>query len=83
MPSANEAKLKGVLSDVLGVPAETIDDGTSMDSVAAWDSLKHLNLVLALEEQFSIALSEEQSFEILSFPLIKAVLEEHGIEFAA
>jgi acyl carrier protein len=79
----NDATLKRTLSDVLGVPATSITDDTSMDTVAAWDSLKHLNLVLALEEQFGISLTEEQSFEILSYPLIKAVLGEHGIEFAA
>lgn len=80
--SANESKLKSTLSAVLGVPQNEIGDDTSMDSVAAWDSLKHLNLVLALEEAFGISLTEEQSFEILSYPLIKAVLAEHGIEFA-
>jgi acyl carrier protein len=54
-----------------------------MDTVDSWDSLKHLNLVLALEEQFGVSLTEEQSFEILSYPLIKVVLAEHGVAFAA
>ncbi len=83
MPSANESKLKETLAGVLGIPAGTIGEDTSMDTVEEWDSLKHLNLVLALEEQFGVSLTEEQSFEILSYPLIKIVLAEHGIEFAA
>ena len=82
MQPDNEATLKRTLAAVLGVPESSIGDDTSMDTVAAWDSLKHLNLVLALEEQFGISLTEEQSFEILSYPLVKAVLGEHGIEFA-
>jgi acyl carrier protein len=73
MPPDNEAKLKRTIAGVLGIP----------DTVEAWDSLKHLNLVLALEEQFGVSLTEEQSFEILNYPLIKTVLAEHGIEFAA
>jgi acyl carrier protein len=81
MQSANEAKLKQTLANVLGVPESTIGDDTSMDTVESWDSLKHLNLVLALEEQFGVTLTEEQSFEILSYPLIKLVLGEHGVEF--
>jgi acyl carrier protein len=86
MPAANDdndAKLKRTLADVLGIPEAEIGDDTSMDTVAAWDSLKHLNLVLAVEDRFGVSLTEEQSFEILSYPLLKAVLQEHGIGFAA
>jgi acyl carrier protein len=83
MPPDNDAALKRTLAEVLGVPEASIGEETSMDTVDAWDSLKHLNLVLALEEQFGMSFSEEQSMEILSYPLIKLVLAEHGIAFAA
>ena len=83
MPPADEARLKRTIAGVLGIPESEIGEETTIDTVGAWDSLKHLNLVLALEEQFGVSLTEEQSFEILSYPLIKAVLGEHGIEFAA
>ena len=53
-----------------------------MDTVSQWDSVKHLNLVLAIEDTFNVSLTEEQSLEILSFPLIKLVLAEHGISFS-
>ena len=78
----NESRLKRTLSEVFGVPEASVDDESSMDTVPGWDSLKHLNLVLALEEQFGVSLSEEQTIEILSYPLIKAVLAEHGVVFA-
>ena len=77
----NEDKLKQVLADVFGVDLRTINDTTSVDTVAEWDSLRHLNLVLALEQQFNIVLSGEQTVQILSYPLIKIVLEEHGVDF--
>jgi len=77
----NEEKLKKILSDLFMVDTSKINDDTSVDTVPKWDSLKHLNLVLALEEQFKISLSEQETVEILSFPLIKSVLVEHGIKF--
>ena len=77
----SEDTLKQVLSDVFDVDVKTIDDTTSVDTVAKWDSLRHLNLVLALEEQFNIVLSGEQAVQILSYPLIKIVLEELGVDF--
>ena len=40
---------------VLNLDAARIDDGTSMDNTPGWDSANHINLVLALEEEFSIS----------------------------
>jgi acyl carrier protein len=77
----SEEKLKRVLANIFNINVEGIDDTTSVDSVAQWDSLKHLNLVLALEHEFNITLSTEQTIEILNYPLIKSVLGEHGIQF--
>jgi acyl carrier protein len=78
---ANEEELRQVLVDVLGLEVSAINETTSVDTVKQWDSLKHLNLVLALEEKFNVTLSEEQTVQILSYPLIKVVLEEHGVHF--
>ena len=77
----SEGKLKQVLADVFNIDVGTIDDMTSVDTVKAWDSLKHLNLVLALEDQFHVTLSVEQTVQILNYPLIKVVMGEHGISF--
>ena len=77
-----EEELKQVLADVFGVAVSTISEETSVDTVEAWDSLKHLNLVLALEGKFNISLTEEQTIEILSYPLIKVVLQELGVSIS-
>ena len=79
----SEEKLKRVLANIFNIDIERIDDTTSVDTVSQWDSLKHLNLVLALEQGFNITLSTEQTVEILNYPLVKAVLSEHGIQFQA
>ena len=80
MPTS-ENKLKHVVASVLGVDPESIDENASVDTIATWDSLNHMKLVLALEEQFSVILQAEQTVEILSYPLIMVVLSEHGIVF--
>ncbi|MBB6216431.1 acyl carrier protein [Anaerosolibacter carboniphilus] len=77
----NEKRLKQVMMDVLDISYEAINEDTSVDTVDEWDSVKHLNLVLAIEAEFDITFTEEQTVEILSYPLIKIVLEEHGIRF--
>jgi len=80
MPYTN-ADLAQVMGNVLGVAPSSIDASTSIDTVASWDSLKHLNLVIALEERFRVTLSEDDTIEILNYPLIKMTLEKHGVTF--
>ena len=77
----NENKLKQVMANVFGVGASVIDENTSVDTLEEWDSLHHLNLVLALESSFDVTLTEEQTVEILNYPLVKAILQEHGVKF--
>jgi acyl carrier protein len=80
--TASETKLKQVMADVFMIDAGAIDDSTSVDTVEKWDSLHHLTLVLALEQNFSVTLTPEQTVEILNYPLIKMVLAEHGVELS-
>jgi acyl carrier protein len=78
---ANEEDLRQVLADVLDLEARAINETASIDTIEQWDSLRHLNLVLALEERFGVALTDEQTVQILSYPLIKIALEEQGVRF--
>ena len=54
----------------------SIGDETNMDTVASWDSIKHMNLVLAIEEEFGISIPDEDAANITSYPLIKLVLQD-------
>lgn len=76
-----EQKLKKVLSRMFNVSPDMITDDASPDTIENWDSLRHMNLVLALEEEFGVELTDDQVVEILSYKLIKIVLKEHGVEF--
>jgi acyl carrier protein len=78
---SNFQKLQQILAAVFEVDEKSINANTSPDTIEAWDSLKHLNLVLALEEEFQINFDEDQVVEILSFELIVEVLKEKGISF--
>lgn len=75
-----EQKLKEVLSRIFNVDLGVITDDASPDTIENWDSLRHMNLVLALEEEFGVEFTDDQVVEILSYKLIKIVLKEHGVE---
>jgi len=79
--NVTELKLKKVLADIFKIEITSVNEDTSVDTVERWDSLNHLNLILALESEFGVSFTEEQSVEIMNYPLIKLVLQEHGVKF--
>ena len=79
--SPNEKKLRLVLSGLLGVPSDSIGDETSKETVDAWDSVKHLNIVLTLEEHFGVSFDEQVALEMENVPQIRTALINCGIAF--
>lgn len=72
----NENTLKHVMATLLTVDFAAIDSAASMDTIPTWDSLRHMNLVLALEEEFKVSIPDEDAGNITSYKLIKLVLED-------
>ena len=72
----NEEALKQVIATVLSVDPVSINSETSMDTVPEWDSLHHITLILALEDEFKVSIPDEDASNITSYPLIKLVMEE-------
>jgi acyl carrier protein len=49
-----------VVADVLGLEPADIGPDSSPDTVPAWDSVQHMNLVIALEQEFGVRFSPEE-----------------------
>ena len=75
----NEDDLKLLIATMLNVDASTINEDSSMDNLPSWDSLRHMNLVLALEEEFKVTIPDEDTGNITSYKLIKVVLNDLGV----
>lgn len=69
-------KVLDVMSRVFGVSRDRLDETASPDTVEAWDSVRHVNLVLALEEAFHVRFTDDQMAEIISVERILRALEE-------
>lgn len=70
-----EDKIKNVMAAVFEIPAGDITDKTSPDILESWDSLKHMNLIVALEEEFNIQLTDEEILDMVNFPNIKNIIK--------
>ena len=69
-----EDKIKSVMSTVFDLPVDNINKSSSPDNIASWDSLKHMNLVVALEEEFRIEFLEDEILDMMNFELIFNIL---------
>ena len=53
-------RVKKVISEVFNIDIELINNESSPDNIESWDSLKHMNLIVALEEEFEDAMNYGQ-----------------------
>ena len=70
----NEDTLKRLIATMLNIDASMLNEDSSMDNLPNWDSLRQMNIVLALEEEFKIVIPDEDAANITSYKLIKLVL---------
>jgi acyl carrier protein len=56
--------LTEVIKNVLDV--DSVSDDDSMQTIKSWDSLRHLNLVMAIEERFGITFDPDEIPELTS-----------------
>jgi len=71
-----EDRIKAVVSAVLNISIDDINSDSSPDTIESWDSLKHMNLIVALEEEFEIIFDEEDFEVMLNFQLISLTIRE-------
>lgn len=62
--------VKNIMSVVFNVPIDTINDNSSTNTIPSWDSLKHMSLIVSLEEELECEFTDEQIIKMTSFPKI-------------
>ena len=71
-------EIKGLFANVFKYDG-AINLATSRRDVPKWDSLQHMALVAAIEQQFGISLSMDEMVEIRSVNDICNILDRHGV----
>lgn len=79
MPAQLLDRVRSIAADVLEVSAAKITPTTSPENLDTWDSVHHLNLVLALEQEFGVQFEPE---EIDQMKDIKQILDILGSKVA-
>jgi acyl carrier protein len=68
-----------IMADVLKMAEADITENLTMDEIEVWDSLKHMDLVVSLEQAFAIELTFDEIIIMTSVVAIKRVLDSRGV----
>lgn len=74
-----EEQVKEIMASVFEVDKNQITADTTPQSLENWDSLRHINLVVALEEAFEVEFDEEEIADMISYKLVLHFLKEKKV----
>lgn len=72
-------RLRELAGETFGVAVAEVPDDASPEVVPQWDSLNHIELMLALELEYGVQISSEVLPELLSLGAIEEYLHEQGV----
>lgn len=70
-----EESVRQVMADVLGLEPAQINDDTSTTNTPTWDSANHIQLVVALEQEFNVSFDVDEFESMLTFPDVVQALQ--------
>lgn len=72
-------KLYSIISKILNIPLNEINDDTSPQTVSSWTSFKGYVMLYELEQTFEVKFSINEAMDVKNVADIKRHLKNHGV----
>lgn len=69
-----EQRARRVVAQVFGLKEANVSADASQETLEKWDSLGHMNLCVALEDEFRVRFDDTQVVEMKSVPKIVEIV---------
>jgi acyl carrier protein len=76
-------RLLAILKEVFGLKDAEMRPSLTRDDVGSWDSLRQMDLVLSLEQEFGVTLEMADIVRMESVASIEEVLRSKGVDLGA
>ena len=76
----NLEKLTNVFADTFGIAVNEVA-GLQYQGIEQWDSVGHMTLVAAIEDEFGIEMDTDDIIDMSSFERAKEIVAKYGIIF--
>jgi acyl carrier protein len=75
----NDTRLDKCFVNSLGIPASAVTDDLAYNSIKQWDSIAHMALVAALENEFNIMFDTDEILALSSVAVARRILIAKGV----
>jgi acyl carrier protein len=72
------SSLRDIIADILEISSDEVTPELNTETVESWDSFRHLQLILAVEGEYSVQFDPQRIPELTSVALLQAELEKKG-----
>ena len=73
-----EDRVKQLMAQQFKVELESITPESSPDNIRTWDSVQHMQLIIALEKEFNLQFPDYEVAEMISYRAVMEALERNG-----
>tara|TARA_B110000977_G_C10806987_1_gene388712 strand:+ start:450 stop:674 length:225 start_codon:yes stop_codon:yes gene_type:complete len=63
--------------ECFGIPADIVVDDLEYASIPQWDSVAHMSLIVALEDEFDIMIDTDDVIDMSSFKKAKEIVNKY------
>jgi acyl carrier protein len=77
--TAIDERLVEVFRDVFDDPDLLIDASTTAEDIDGWDSLQHINLLFAVEQEFGVAFSGDEGAALADVGQLQRLLDDRRV----
>tara|TARA_B100001063_G_C16693988_1_gene518664 strand:- start:436 stop:684 length:249 start_codon:yes stop_codon:yes gene_type:complete len=79
--STNKKKLIKLFSESLNISENVVNENLKYNEIEEWDSIGHMTLMSAIEDQFKISLETDDIIDFSSFKKGIEILEKYKVNF--
>ena len=69
---------KAIVAEATKIPLDALPEDASIETLPAWDSIAHINVILGLEENLGRQLAPEMIVSVTSLESIAALLDSEA-----
>tara|TARA_B100001250_G_scaffold387908_1_gene385733 strand:+ start:250 stop:483 length:234 start_codon:yes stop_codon:yes gene_type:complete len=71
-------KLKKVFAESLSIDIEKVVDELEYNTISEWDSVGHMGLIAAIEDEFDIMIETDDIIDMSTFKKAKEILNKYN-----
>ena len=72
-------KLKSIIADIFNISSNKIKGDLAFQELESWDSLTHMQFIVAVEQNFNVELTADEIVEMLTISKVEEILKKKEV----